>query len=263
MKISLISITPNPEKVIELAGRTSYLSFDKYTEFPILEASPENSREFKIFRTEDFPELKNLNEGDEFSFEKKKWKIHKKWRNSAEKFIKMIIRNGHLSVLEHAYATFRISGGSRSFTHQLVRHRLASYTQQSQRYVDEENFNYIIPDSIKKNKEAKKIYNTFIEQSRDSYKKLKELGIPKQDARFVLPNAIESEIVVSANFREWRHIIDLRGNSKAQWEIRKAIIKILKILKKKAPIVFDDYILDEKKILITKKEQRIIKSEVE
>lgn len=202
MKIELLFITPNAEKLIETAGRTSYLSFDKQEE------------------------------------------------GSEKKFIRMLIKRGHYSVLEHAYATFRISGVSRAFTHQLVRHRLCSFTQQSQRRVDESNFRYVEPPSIKNKIEAHKIFNEFIEYARKTYTKLVEMNIPKEDARYVLPNAIESQIVVIVNLREWRHIVELRGSPNAQWEIRRVAIEILKILKKHAPTVFEDFEIDEEKSIV-------------
>ncbi len=169
----------------------------------------------------------------------------KKNENSKEKFIKMLIRSGHLSVLEHASATFRIKGGSRSFTHQLVRHRLAAYTQQSQRYVSENNFSYVTPESIKNNPEIKNLYDKHMESVRKFYKKLVESGVKKEDARFVLPNAVESEIVMTANFREWRHILQIRGDKHAQWEIRMIAIEILRILKEKSPNCFFDMNVDD------------------
>ena len=202
MRVELLFITPNAEKLIEEAGRTSYLSFDK------------------------------------------------QGRDTEKKFIRMLIKNGHHSVLEHAYATFRISGVSRALTHQLVRHRLCSFTQQSQRYVDESNFNYIEPKSIKDNRKAHSIFLKSIEDAKKVYLELQRLGIKNEDARFVLPNAIESQIVVSANLREWRHIIDLRGTPDAQWEIRNVSIEILNILKKHAPAVFEDLEIDEENQVI-------------
>jgi len=201
-KVELLSITSNAEKLIEAAGRTSYLSFDKQGE------------------------------------------------DTEKRFIRMLIKSGHLSVLEHAYATFRISGASRSFAHQLVRHRLCSFIQQSQRYVDERNFNYIEPDSIRKNPEAHSIFTDFMDKAKETYLKLNKLKIKKEDVRYVLPNAVESQIVVSANFREWRHIIDLRGKPQSQWEIRRVAIEILKILKNHAPTVFGDFEVDKEKEII-------------
>ncbi len=202
MKVELLSITQNVEKLIENAGRTAYLSFEKQK------------------------------------------------RGSDKKFTKMLIKSGHLSVLEHAWATFRIKGGSRAFTHQLVRHRLCSYTQQSQRYVDEHNFNYIEPDAVKNNKEAHSLFIAFMNRAKKVYAELQKLGIKNEDARFVLPNAVEGEIVATANFREWRHIVEIRGGTDAQWEIRRVAIEILKILKKHAPTVFEDFEIDEKNEVI-------------
>ncbi|MEE9164700.1 MAG: FAD-dependent thymidylate synthase [Nitrospinota bacterium] len=197
IKVELLSITPNAEKLLEEAGRTCYLSFDRTSE------------------------------------------------ESYKKFIRMIVRSGHHSVLEHASATFRIKGGSRSFTHQLVRHRLCAYSQQSQRYVNEKNFSIVIPDSIKNNSEAKEAFLSLINNAQDTYVKLQEIGVKKEDARFVLPNAIESEIVMTANFRELRHIFKERCHKAAQWEIRKIAIEMLKIMRKEAPIVFEDFIINE------------------
>ena len=167
-------------------------------------------------------------------------------KGDREKFIKMLIKRGHHSVLEHASASFRIKGVSRALTHQLVRHRLASYTQKSQRYVSEQDFDYVEPISIKEKKDAHLIFIEFMEKAKETYSRLKELGQRNEDARFVLPNAVCTEIVVTANLREWRHIIELRGVKGAQWEIRDMTIKILKILKKHTPTVFFDFEIDEK-----------------
>ncbi|MCK4330515.1 FAD-dependent thymidylate synthase [candidate division WOR-3 bacterium] len=202
MKVELLSITPDAEKLIERAGRTSHLSFEK------------------------------------------------QGKDTEKKFIKMIIKLGHESVLEHAYATFRISGVSRALTHQLVRHRLCSYTQQSQRYVSESNFNYIEPESIKNDKEAHHIFRCFLDKARETYCKLRELGIENEDARFALPNAVCGEIVVTANLREWRHIVELRGSPGAQWEIREIAVQILRILKEYVSTVFFDFEIDEKERVI-------------
>lgn len=160
--------------------------------------------------------------------------------DSAKNFIKMIIKSGHHSVMEHASATFRIKGGSRAFTHQLVRHRLASFSQQSQRYVDETGFTFMTPPSIAENREALAVFNELIEHSKKAYGKLKGMKIRKEDARYVLPNAVVSEIVVSANFREWRHMIGLRTDRSAQWEIREICNEILRQLVSKAPAIFED-----------------------
>ena len=165
----------------------------------------------------------------------------------------MLIKNKHFSVLEHAYATVRISGVSRAFTHQLVRHRLCSYTQQSQRYVNESNFRYIEPKSIKNDPNTHSIFENFINEAKKVYVELQKLGIENEDARFILPNAVESQIVVTANLREWRHIIELRGSANAQWEIREVAIEIFKILKKHAPVVFEDFEINKENNIIKKK----------
>lgn len=160
--------------------------------------------------------------------------------DSATKFISMLIKRGHTSVLEHAVATFRISGVSRAFSHQLVRHRLASYTQKSQRYVSEDNFEYIVPESIKHNSDASEMFLDLMFKINEVYSNLQELGISNEDARFVLPNACNTEIVITTNFREWRHIIGLRTEKAAQWEIRGVCMEILTILQEKAPSCFGD-----------------------
>jgi thymidylate synthase (FAD) len=171
--------------------------------------------------------------------------------DTAAKFIRMLIRRGHLSVLEHASATFRVRGVSRALTHQLVRHRLASYSQRSQRYVKEDGFGYVTPPRISENAEANGVYREFVKTARDTYDRLLELGVFPEDARFVLPNATATEIVMTANFREWRHVIQLRGEAAAQWEIRRLAIVVLKELKKEAPAAFADFEIDEEKETIT------------
>ncbi|MBN2040016.1 MAG: FAD-dependent thymidylate synthase [Spirochaetes bacterium] len=165
--------------------------------------------------------------------------------SSEKNFIRNSIKRGHLSIIEHASASFRIKGASRSFTHQLVRHRIASYSQQSQRYVNESEFNYIIPPAIAENQEAADIFREFIDNSRKAYTSLIEKGVRKEDARFILPNALESEIVFSVNFRELRSIFLLRLKKSAQWEIRRVCLDILKIMQKQAPSVFSDFIINE------------------
>ncbi|MCL1834316.1 MAG: FAD-dependent thymidylate synthase [Leptospirales bacterium] len=164
--------------------------------------------------------------------------------DSEKNFIRSAIKRGHHSILEHASASFRILGASRAFTHQLVRHRIASFSQQSQRYVDESEFNYIVPPEINENKEALEVYREFIETSRTTYNRLREIGIKKENARFILPNALESQIVFSANFREFRSVFNLRLDRAAQWEIRRVCLEMLLILQEKAPSVFGDYTIN-------------------
>jgi thymidylate synthase (FAD) len=167
--------------------------------------------------------------------------------DTAAKFIRLLIRRGHLSVLEHAAATFRITGVSRALTHQLVRHRLASYSQRSQRYVGEAGFPYVTPPSAAAGDDARRAFDEAIENARAAYEKLVGMGVPREDARFVLPNATATEIVMTANFREWRHVLALRGHAAAQWEIRRLAIAILEILKREAPATFADLEINEEK----------------
>ncbi len=167
--------------------------------------------------------------------------------DSAARFIRMLIRRGHLSVLEHAAATFRIRGVSRALTHQLVRHRLASYSQRSQRYVGEAGFPYVTPPSVAASDDAHRAFDDAVENARAAYENLIGMGVPREDARFVLPNATATEIVMTANFREWRHVLALRGHASAQWEIRRLAIAILKELQREAPATFADFEIDEAK----------------
>ena len=136
-----------------------------------------------------------------------------------EKLINEIIERGHLSILEHISFTFAISGVSRVLTHQLVRHRLASYSQQSQRYVKMKS-DIVIPPSILKDKGAEELFNGGINKIYEIYRDLINLGIPKEDARFILPNAAKTNIVMTMNYREILHTASLRLCPRAQWEIR-------------------------------------------
>jgi len=162
---------------------------------------------------------------------------------SSGEFVKRMVRNGHDSVLEHGSATLRFQGISRACSHQFVRHRVASFTQESQRFVDQEGAEFVIPPSIRANLDARSIFYEYMAMVDKTYAKLKELGIPAEDARFILPNATSTEIAVSANFREWRHILKLRGAPDAQWEIRQAIIDAYEILRDIAPAVFGDFVI--------------------
>jgi len=158
--------------------------------------------------------------------------------NSQEGFIRRLLAMEHESPLEHAYATFRIRGCSRAMTHQLVRHRLMAVSQQSQRYVDEKQFEYVVPETMPP--EFVDDFHGDMKIIQQMYQKWRDRGLKKEDARFVLPNACTSEIVVSADFREWRHILKLRLAKKAQWEIRKSCRMMLEILGKHAPACFED-----------------------
>jgi len=170
---------------------------------------------------------------------------------SGRRFIRGIILRGHESVLEHASATFRVLGGSRAYTHEQVRHRLLSFSQQSQRYVSEKDFRAVLPPAIADSPEAHRVFVELLEGTRKAYQKLKELGLENEDARFVLPNAVESGIVISGNFREWRHVFRTRCTAAAQWEIRRICGLMLKLAREVAPVVFSDLVLDEKEWIVT------------
>ena len=194
LEVTLVAITPDPERVIEQAGRTCYQSYDRIG------------------------------------------------AQSHRDFIQRLIQMGHESPLEHAYATFRIRNCSRAMTHQLVRHRLMAVSQQSQRYVDEESFHYVVPETMPA--EFVEDFHRDMATIQQMYRKWRQRGLKKEDARFVLPNACVSEIMVSADFREWRHIFKLRLSPKAQWEIRRACAMMLAILKEQAESCFSDIVLD-------------------
>lgn len=159
---------------------------------------------------------------------------------SKEKLLKRVIKSGHHSVIEHISFTFAIEGISRVATHQLVRHRLASYSQQSHRYTKIAQNSFVVPPEIEKNSEALKLYNEALDKNLQLYNKLIEMGIKKEDARFVIPCGVSSNIVVTMNARELIHFFRLRCCVRAQWEIRDAAIEMLKLAKKHAPIIFEN-----------------------
>jgi thymidylate synthase (FAD) len=152
--------------------------------------------------------------------------------------LEQVMKLGHTSVVEHASFTFAISDVSRSLTHQLVRHRIASYSQQSQRYVNLTEPNYVIPSTIEKNKKMKKAYEETMRAIWDYYNKLLEMNIPAEDARYVLPNAACTNIMVTMNARSLLNFFELRCCLHAQWEIRLLANKMLKEAKKAAPLIF-------------------------
>ncbi|WP_165054673.1 MULTISPECIES: FAD-dependent thymidylate synthase [unclassified Adlercreutzia] len=150
-----------------------------------------------------------------------------------------IMESGHFSTLEHASYTFAIDGVSRALTHQLVRHRLASFNQQSQRYVKfTSGLETIKPGTVAQSAEASRVFDEAVEAAKDAYAKLVELGIPAEDARYLLPNAAETKIVVTMNVRELLHFFDLRCCNRAQWEIREMAHRMLELARPTAPYVF-------------------------
>ena len=192
---------------------------------------------------------------------------------STAKFIKMLSSYGHESPMEHVSFTFAIEGVSRSLTHQLVRHRVASYSQQSQRYVKLAAFEYIIPPAIAANEECKKIFVDAMKKDQEDYDRIveilkeeileksilkykasknveelteKELKSLKskaektaiEDARYVFPNACETKIIVTMNARELKHFFKHRCCDRAQWEIRNMADEMLRQVKAVAPNIF-------------------------
>lgn len=158
--------------------------------------------------------------------------------SQVEKLLSKIVEMEHLSTLEHVSFTFAIEGISRVLTHQLVRHRIASYSQQSQRYVSEHDFEYITPPSIVNNPRGKEKFEELMKTIRSTYDELLELGINKEDARYCLANATETKIVVTMNARTLLHFFQLRCCVRAQWEIRNLADAMLAEVKKVAPLLF-------------------------
>lgn len=200
MKVRLINYTKNPERIIAQSARLCYSASG----------------------------IEELNE--------------KLTEDSISNLIRKIIKLGHYSVLEHATFTFGIEGISRVTSHQLVRHRLASFSQQSQRYVKikGEGFPYIVPESIAKNDNLNKIFTDAVNKLDEIYRLLMDNGIKAEDARYILPQAVTTKIIITANARELLHIFKLRCCNRAQWEIREVAINMLKEVRKVAPILFED-----------------------
>jgi len=205
LKVILLRHTPNPEETVAMAAKLCYSPSD----------------------------IKSLRE-----------KIETKDQKA---FVERLVKMGHMTPIEHVSFTFAVEGISRACSHQLVRHRLASYSQQSQRYVNEESgFDYIIPPSIKKQKELSNIFLSFMKEAQKSYnfivRELNERGVKgesaNQDARFVLPNAAETKIIITMNARELLHFFRQRCCNRAQWEIRYMAEKMFKHVKKIAPTIF-------------------------
>lgn len=177
---------------------------------------------------------------------------------SAKKFVKMILKRGHESVIEHSNMTVQFSNISRGFTHELVRHRLCAYSQESTRYVDYARegegpdldrfqLKCIVPPHRDENEKVEledgrklSISEIFAEYEK-FYRALRKAGWIPEDARQVLPIGIKSQIVTSANFREWRHIFKMRTSKFAHWEIRKVMGDLLIKVQKIVPVIFDDF----------------------
>lgn len=200
MDVSLISCTPNPEKLVAVAARLCY----------------SNIEPTQLYQDLTDEQIENL--------------------------INIVTSNGHLSTLEHVSFTFAISGVSRSCTHQLIRHRMASYNQQSQRYVkfNDDKLKIVVPETIIKNEFAKYEFDSAMNACKQSYNNLLNLGIPAEDARYVLPNSSQSKIIVTMNARELRHFFSVRCCNRSQWEIREVAWKMLSIVNDICPRLFKD-----------------------
>lgn len=183
-----------------------------------------------------------------------------KGRKTNAEYLSHILSMGHGSVLEHAVWNFLITGVSRSFTHELVRHRAGfGYSQLSQRYVDESTADFVEPECIARDPELHTIWLESIRQSHEAYCKLVERlerffaaersptlrrKLARQAARSVLPNATETKIFVTGNARAWRHFIELRAHELAETEIRVVAVRILQRLQRESPSLFGDYTLE-------------------
>jgi len=166
-----------------------------------------------------------------------------KSESSRERFIRRRVMEGHESIVEHAAAAFGISGISRACSHQLVRHRLASYSQESQRYVGMSSPEWVVPDSIDSDPQALDIFRQALEGAASAYRALVSRGIKKEDARFLLPNAAATRIVVTMNFRELLHFFRIRISTQAQREIRQLALAMLAEVYPYGPSVFRGEVL--------------------
>lgn len=222
MKVKLLSVTPNATEVLFAAARQCYS--DGWVG-DVWDQADESSRAY-VSKSSD-PESVDFTEEE------------------MNKLIKHIKNSGHLSILEHVKFTFAFEGLSRAATHQLVRSRVGVvFSQQSQRYVDMSGDfninNFVIPPSIEKNPEAKKIYEEALNYLQDKYNRLSELGIPGEDSRFVLPNGTKSNVVMSMNCTALLNFFGQRSCTLAQWEIRKLSNAMLKVCKDNLPVVFEN-----------------------
>lgn len=220
LKVTLLSHTPNPEKTVACAAKLCYAS-----------VTPD-----ELY--------------DGLTDEK------------AASFVEMLASMGHESPIEHASFTFTIEGVSRALLAQITRHRIASFSVQSQRYVSMENFRYIVPPEIAESPEAKALYAETMEKDRQAYEKLSRILYEKhyqaflqegktekqaasaagkkagEDARFVLPNACDTQMIVTMNARSLLHFFQVRCCNRAQWEIRAVADEMLRLCCETAPTLF-------------------------
>ena len=155
-----------------------------------------------------------------------------------ERTLSRIVGMGHLSVVEHATFTFSVSGVSRALTHQLVRHRIASFSQQSQRYVSLKGPSFVTPHTVEADPEALRVFDETMDAIWGAYSKLEAMGIPAEDARYLLPNGCTTNITITMNARELLHFFSLRCCNRAQWEIREMADQMLALCKEVSPVIF-------------------------
>lgn len=164
-------------------------------------------------------------------------------RDSREKMSELVqrcIRSGHTSVLEHASFTFAISGVSRVLSHQLVRHRMASYSQSSQRFVKAGELEYVCPPSLRYEEDAnRELFLDALQSAESMYQIMLDYGVPAEDARFILPNATATSIVMTMNCRALLHFFEERGCAKAQWEIHRLALEMESLMVDALPEVFN------------------------
>jgi len=205
LAVTLLTHTPEPDRAVAAAGRLCY--------------APVSAAEL----------TEQMTDGD------------------VARLVRGLVASGHHSALEHATFTFAVDGVSRACTHQLVRHRVASYNQQSQRYVNfSHTDSFVVPPSVAANAAAEQVFLQAMDQARKAYDRLVELGLAEgrsresvqEDARFVLPNAAETKIVVTMNARELRHFFAVRCCNRAQWEIRALAWELRGLVRQLAPALF-------------------------
>ena len=200
MELILLRHTPDPDKLVALAARRCYSS-------------------------------KTASDIDERLSE-----------SEVDRLLGFLRQRNHLSPFEHADFTFSVGSISRALSHQLVRHRMASYSQESQRYVNymKSDLPYIVPPKIKDNSEALKIFSEASKLTLKAYRDLVDCGIPKEDARYIFPNAVETKLVFTMNARSLFNFFEQRCCLKAQWEIRILAEAMLKEVRKVAPRIFEN-----------------------
>lgn len=159
---------------------------------------------------------------------------------NADRVLSRIVGMGHHSVIEHAVFTFSVEGVSRALTHQLVRHRMASFSQQSQRYVSLTEPSYVVPHTVSGDPEAIRVYDETMAAIWDAYGKLEAMGVPAEDARYLLPNGCTTNITITMNARELLHFFSLRCCNRAQWEIRELADEMLRLCRDVSPVIFRD-----------------------